>query len=140
MKVETSEAGKLEHWLDTFYELAWLFALTFYFQTSGQLPDAWKYLLLFLGAEGVDGLAKLSIIQRYGRLIDELSPLDRKIRFLGGRRNIYIWILAVGVLLGAPAHSFVVMVWWEVVTAIIHVARAVWAIWIRPFDFSRGRE
>lgn len=138
VKVETSEAGKLEHWLDTFYELAWLFALTFYFQASGGLPDAWKYLLLFLGAEGVDGLAKLSIIRRYGRLIDELSPLDRKIRFLGGRRNIYIWILAVGVLLGAPAQSFVVMVWWEVVTAIIHVARAVWAIWIRPFDFSTG--
>ena len=135
VKVETTEAGKLEHWLDTFYELAWLFALAYYFQASGQLPDAWKYLLLFLGAEGVDGLAKLSIIRRYGRLIDELSPLDRKIRFLGGRRNIYIWILTVGVLLGAPAKSFVVMVWWEAVTAAVHVARAIWAIWIRPFDF-----
>ena len=139
VKVETSEAGKLEHWLDTLYELAWLLALAFYFQTSGQLPDAWKYLLFFLAAEGVDGLAKLSIIRRYGRLIDELSPLDRKIRFLGGRRNIYIWILAVGVLLGAPAKSFVVMVWWEVVTAAVHVIRAVWAIWIRPFDFSGSR-
>ena len=136
VKVETSEAGKLEHWLDTFYELAWLFALAYYFQTSGELPDAWKYLLLFLGAEGVDGLAKLSIIRRYGRLIDELSPLDRKIRFFGGRRNIYIWILAVGVLLGAPAKSFVVMAWWEAVTAVVHVARAIWAIWIRPLDFS----
>jgi phosphatidylglycerophosphate synthase len=137
VKVETSEAGKLEHWLDTFYELAWAFALTYHFQTSGTLPDAWKYLLLFLAAEGIDSLAKLSVIRRYGRLIDELSPLDRKIRFLGGRRNIYIWILAVGVLFGAPAKSFVVMVWWEAVTAAVHVARAVWAIWIKPFDFSR---
>jgi 1L-myo-inositol 1-phosphate cytidylyltransferase / CDP-L-myo-inositol myo-inositolphosphotransferase len=136
VKVETTEAGKLEHWLDTFYELAWLFALAYHFQASGQLPDAWKYLLLFLGAEGIDGLAKLSIIRRYGRLIDELSPLDRKIRFLGGRRNVYIWILAVGVLLGAPAKSFVVMVWWEVVTAAVHVVRAIWAIRIQPFDFS----
>jgi phosphatidylglycerophosphate synthase len=138
VKVETTEAGKLEHWLDTFYELAWLFALAYYFQTSGELPDAWKYLLLLLGAEAIDGLAKLSIIRRYGRLIDELSPLDRKIRFLGGRRNIYIWILAVGVLFGAPAKSFVVMVWWEAVTAAVHIARAIWAIWIRPFDFSGG--
>ncbi len=136
VKVETTEAGKLEHWFDTFYELAWLLALAYYFQTSGVLPDAWKYLLLFLAAEGVDGLAKLSIIRRYGRLIDELSPLDRNIRFLGGRRNVYIWILAVGVLLGAPAESFVVMVWWEVVTAVIHVARAIWAIWICPMDFQ----
>ena len=139
VKVETTEAGKLEHWLDTFYELAWLFALAYYFQTSGALPDAWKYLLLLLGAEAVDGVAKLSIIRRYGRLIDELSPLDRKIRFLGGRRNIYIWILAIGLLLGAPAQAFVVMVWWEVVTAILHVARAIWAIWIRPFDFSTDK-
>ena len=139
VKVETSEAGKLEHWLDTFYELAWLFALAFHFHTSGALPDAWKYLLLFLGAEGVDGLAKLSIIRRYGRLIDELSPLDRKIRFLGGRRNVYIWILAVGVLLGSPAQSFVVMVWWEVVTAVVHVGRAVWATLIRPMDFQKFR-
>jgi phosphatidylglycerophosphate synthase len=138
VKVETTNAGKLEHWLDTFYELAWLLALAYYFQASGALPDAWKYLLLFLAAEGVDGLAKLSIIRRYGRLIDELSPLDRVIRFFGGRRNVYIWILAVGVLLGAPAKSFVVMVWWEVVTAVIHVARAFWAIWIRPKNFNRG--
>ena len=138
VKVETSEAGKFEHWLDTLYELAWLLALACHFYASGALPDAWKYLLLFLAAEGVDGLAKLSIIRRYGRLIDELSPLDRQIRFLGGRRNVYIWILAVGVLLGAPAQSFVVMVWWEVVTAAVHVARAIWAIWIRPFDFSAG--
>jgi phosphatidylglycerophosphate synthase len=138
VKVETTEAGKLEHWLDTFYELAWLLALAYHFQRSGELPGAWLYLLLFLAAEGVDGLAKLSIIRRYGRLIDELGPLDRAIRFFGGRRNVYIWILAVGVLLGAPAKSFVVMVWWEAATAIIHVARAIWAIWIRPFDFSGG--
>lgn len=140
VKVETSEAGKLEHWLDTFYELAWAFALAYHFHASGELAGAWQYLLLLLGAEAVDGLAKLSIIRRYGRLIDELSPLDRKIRFLGGRRNIYIWILAVGVLLGAPAQAFVVMACWEAVTAAVHVARAIWAIWIRPFDFSDGPE
>ena len=138
VKVETTEAGKLEHWLDTFYELAWLLALAWHFQASGELPEAWKYLVLFLAAEGVDGLAKLSIIRRYGRLIDELSPLDRAIRFVGGRRNVYIWILAVGVVLGAAAQSFVVMVWWEAVTAVVHVARAIWAIWIRPMDFSEG--
>jgi phosphatidylglycerophosphate synthase len=136
VKVETSEGGKLEHWLDPLYELAWTFALAYHFHASGELPDAYKYLLLLLGSEGVDGLAKLSIIRRYGRLIDELSPLDRKIRFLGGRRNIYIWILAVGMLLGAPAKSFVVMAYWEAVTAAVHVVRAAWAIWIRPFDFS----
>jgi len=138
VKVETSESGKLEHWLDPLYELAWALALAYHFHTSGELPAAYKYLLLLLGSEGIDGLAKLSVIRRCGRLIDELSPLDRKIRFLGGRRNIYIWILALGMLLGAPAKSFVVMAYWEAVTAAVHVARAIWVIWIRPFDFSAG--
>ncbi len=132
VKVETSETGKLEHWFDTLFELSWAVALAFHFQRSGALPGAYWYLLLLLAAEGVDGLAKLSVIRRYGRLIDELTPLDRKIRLLGGRRNIYIWILAVGLLLGAPATAFVVIAWWEVVTAIIHVARAFWVIRIRP--------
>ena len=76
------------------------------------------------------------IIRRYGRLIDELSPLDRKSRLLGGRRNIYIWILALGLLLGAPARSFVVIAYWEMATAALQVLRAIWAIWFRPFDFS----
>jgi len=136
VKVETSEAGKLEHWLDTFYELAWAFALAYHFHASGQLPGAYYYLLLLLASEGVDGLAKVSIIRRYGRLIDELGPLDRIIRFVAGRRNIYIWILAAGLLLGAPAKAFVVMACWEAISAGVHVFRAVWALWIRPLDFS----
>jgi 1L-myo-inositol 1-phosphate cytidylyltransferase / CDP-L-myo-inositol myo-inositolphosphotransferase len=139
VKVETSESGKLEHWLDPLYELAWAFALAYHFHASGELPSAYKYLLLLLGSEGVDGLAKLSVIRRYGRLIDELSPIDRKIRFFGGRRNIYIWILAVGMLLGEPAKSFVVMAYWAAATAAVHVARAGWAIWIRPIDFAASQ-
>ena len=136
VKVETSEAGKLEHWFDTFFELAWAVALAFHFQRSGALPNAWWYLLLLLAAEGVDGLAKLSVIRRYGRLIDELTPLDRKIRLLGGRRNIYIWILAIGLIVGAPAKAFVVIAWWETVSALIHVARASWVSLIRPLQLS----
>ena len=136
VKVETSEAGKLEHWFDTFYELAWAVALAFHLHASGVLPGAWWYLFLLLVAEGVDGLAKVSVIRRYGRLIDELSPLDRKIRLLGGRRNIYIWILAVGLLLGAPAKAFVVIAYWEAISAFVHVVRAFWTIRIRPRQFS----
>ncbi len=135
VKVETSEAGKLEHWFDTLYELAWAMALAFHFQISGALPGAYWYLLVLLLSEGVDGLAKLSVIRRYGRLIDELSPLDRKIRLLGGRRNIYIWIFALGLLLGAPAKAFVVIAYWEALSALVHVVRAFWTIKIRPLKF-----
>ena len=135
VKVETSESGRLEHWFDAFYELSWALALAYHFRASGELPGAYLYLLLLLGAEGVDGLAKLSVIRRYHRLIDELSPLDRKIRLLGGRRNVYVWILALGLLLGAPAHAFVVIAYWEAASALLHVARAFWVIWVRPLQF-----
>ncbi|MEO5718773.1 MAG: CDP-alcohol phosphatidyltransferase family protein, partial [Chthoniobacterales bacterium] len=135
VKVETSESGRLEHWFDAFYELSWAVALAYHFHASGQLPGAWLYLLILLGAEGVDGLAKLSVIRRYHRLIDELSPLDRKIRLLGGRRNIYVWILALGLLLGAPAQAFVVIAYWEAASALVHVARAFWVICVRPLQF-----
>ncbi|MEO6970623.1 MAG: CDP-alcohol phosphatidyltransferase family protein [Chthoniobacterales bacterium] len=135
VKVETSESGRLEHWFDAFYELSWALALAYHFHVSGQLPGAWLYLLLLLGAEGVDGLAKLSVIRRYHRLIDELSPLDLKIRWLGGRRNVYVWILALGLLLGAPAQAFVVIAYWEAASALVHVARAFWVICVRPLQF-----
>ncbi|MEP6810385.1 MAG: CDP-alcohol phosphatidyltransferase family protein [Chthoniobacterales bacterium] len=139
VKVETSAAGKLEHWLDAFYELAWALALAFYLHASGALPSAWWYLLLLLVAEGVGGLAKLSVIRHYGCLIDELTPLDRKIRLFSGRRNIYIWILAFGLLLGAPASAFVLIAAWQAVSAFVHVLRAAWVTKIRPLDLTAGR-
>ncbi len=135
VKVETSEAGKLEHWFDTFYELAWAVALAFHLWRAEILPAAWWYLLLLLVSEGLDGIAKLSVIRRYGRLIDELTPLDRKIRLFGGRRNIYIWILTVGLLFGAPGTAFVVIAWWEAVSAVVHLLRAGWVLFVRPLRF-----
>ncbi len=131
VKVETSEAGKLEHWFDALFEFSWWFALAYYLRKSGQLPNAFSYLLLLLLAEGVDLAAKGSILFTYKKLIDELSSFDRVVRLFGGRRNIYVWILATGLLLGAPAKAFIVIAWWEVVTAAVHVPRAILAILFR---------
>jgi len=131
LKVETSKSGKREHWFDAIFEWSWWTALAYHFRTSGELPQAFGYLFLLLGAEAVDALAKASVLFTYGKLIDELSPFDRLIRLVGGRRNIYIWILAVGVLSGNAAGAFVVMAWWEVVTAAVHIPRAIWAVWLQ---------
>ena len=46
VKVETSKAGKLEHWFDAFFENSWWIALACYLQSSGLLPDAFLYLAL----------------------------------------------------------------------------------------------
>jgi phosphatidylglycerophosphate synthase len=129
IKVETSKSGKLEHWLDGLFEISWWTALAYHFRISGELPQAFYYLFLLLAAEAVDAIAKGSILLTYRKLIDELGPFDRAVRFVGGRRNVYVWILAVGILLGVPAKAFITIAWWEVVTAAVHVPRAAWALW-----------
>ena len=128
IKVEISKGGKLEHWFDGLFEISWWTALAYHFRSSGQLPEAFRYLFLLLFAEGLDAIAKGSILFTYRKLIDELGPFDRFVRFVGGRRNVYVWILAIGLLLGAPAKAFITMAWWETATAAVHLPRALWAL------------
>ena len=128
IKVETSKAGKLEHWLDALFEISWWIALACYFRSSGRLPAAFGYLLLLLGAEAVAGLGKLSVIRRFGRLIDEIGDFDRIVRLFGGRRNIYVWIFALGVLFQTPVQAFKIMAWWAAVTAAIQAPRAIFVV------------
>jgi phosphatidylglycerophosphate synthase len=129
VKVETSAGGKLEHWFDGAFEWSWWAALTWHFRSTAELPAAVSYLLLLVAAELVDAVAKGMVLFRCGRLIDEIAPFDRFVRLFGGRRNIYVWILVIGALLGIPARAFVIMAWWEAATAAVHVPRAVWILW-----------
>jgi phosphatidylglycerophosphate synthase len=125
LKVETTQRGKIEHWFDAVFEMSWWIALAWHFQVSGQLPGAFGYLLLLLVAEGVDGLAKASVYFTTGKVIDELGAFERFVRLVGGRRNVYVWILTIGFLLGAPAKAFMTMAWLQVATAIVHLPSAI---------------
>jgi phosphatidylglycerophosphate synthase len=132
VKVEDTRGGKLEHWFDGAFEVSWMMALAWWFWRSGQVPAAfWLMGLLFL-AEAVDGVAKLLAIVKLGRQIDDVAPFDRWVRLVGGRRNVYIWILALFVVLGRPATGYVVIPWWEVATAAVHLPRALWLVARRP--------
>ena len=102
VKIETSKVGKLEHWFDAFFENSWWIAIAYHFQTSGRLPGAFVYLVLLMGAEAVAALAKWSVIRSCGRTLDEFGEFNRLVRLIGGRRNIYIWIFALGILFGIP--------------------------------------
>jgi 1L-myo-inositol 1-phosphate cytidylyltransferase / CDP-L-myo-inositol myo-inositolphosphotransferase len=125
IKIETTKSGKIEHWFDALFEMSWWIALAWHFQVSGQLPGAFGYLLLLLVAEGLDGLAKGSVYFTTGKLIDELGAFERFVRLVGGRRNVYVWILTIGLLLGAPAKAFIFMAWLQVATAIVHLPSAI---------------
>jgi phosphatidylglycerophosphate synthase len=129
LKLETSKAGKLEHLFDALFENSWWLALAWHLSVSGKLPDAFSYLALLIGAEVLNALARASIVRYYGKSISELGTFDRIFRLVGGRRNIYVWILALGLILGTVAGAFKLIAWWEAVTAAVQLARVAWALW-----------
>jgi len=44
-----------------------------------------------------------------GRLLDDVAPFDRAFRLIAARRNVYVWILACGFLLGAFPQSYAII-------------------------------
>jgi phosphatidylglycerophosphate synthase len=135
IKVETTTSGKLEHWFDAFFENSWWIALAWQFHSSGQLPGAFYYLALLLFAEAVDGILKGSVYFTTGKVIDELGIFERIVRLVGGRRNVYIWILTAGFLLRAPEKAFMAMAWLQAATALAHLPAAAWTLLQRKNHF-----
>jgi phosphatidylglycerophosphate synthase len=132
VKVETTKGGKLEHWFDAIFEWSWWVSLAWHFHSSGQLPGAFYYLALLIAGEAIDGILKARVYFTTGKVIDELGTFERIVRLVGGRRNIYIWILAIALILGAPATGFIVMAWLQAATAVVHLPRVIWLL-------SRGK-
>jgi 1L-myo-inositol 1-phosphate cytidylyltransferase / CDP-L-myo-inositol myo-inositolphosphotransferase len=123
VKVETTELGKREHVLDYTLELSWWTALAYHFASTRALPHAYALLLLLVGSDLVGRYGKKIAKQRTGRNLDDVAPVDRFVRLIGGRRNIYIWMLAAGVALGAADKAFALLCYWGAGTAAIHLLR-----------------
>lgn len=122
-KVETTAGGEWEHVIDYCIELSWWTALAFHFHFEG-LHSAYWLLLLLVGSDLVDRLAKRAVKKKTGRNLDDVANFDRFVRWIGGRRCINILILAVGLVLGDPANAFVLICGWGAATAAVHVVRA----------------
>jgi phosphatidylglycerophosphate synthase len=122
-KVETTAAGDWEHVIDYCIELSWWTALGYHFHAEG-LRSAYWLLLLLVGSDLIDRLAKRAVKQKVGRNLDDVSNLDRFVRCIGGRRNINIWILIAALSLADAANGFVLICWWGAATAAAHVIRA----------------
>jgi hypothetical protein len=57
---------------------------------------------------------------------------------VSGGRNIYVWILALGLILGTVAEAFKLIAWWEAFTAAVHLARAAWGLWALRSQSAAG--
>ena len=123
LKVETTAAGQWEHITDYFLEMSWWVALTFQFHAQG-MSYAWWLLVLLVGSDLIDRLAKRPVKRKLGRHLDDVSNFDRFVRCISSRRCINIFILAVGLVLRDPENAFVLMCGWMAATAAVHIIRA----------------
>jgi phosphatidylglycerophosphate synthase len=125
VKVETTERGKWEHHLDYLIENSWWTAIAFHLWQGAQLGSAFYYLALLVGSHLVDEFVKRKAKMATGRLLDDVAPFDRVFRLIAARRNVYVWVLTAGFLLGAFAQSYVIICGWAAVSAAVHLARSV---------------
>jgi phosphatidylglycerophosphate synthase len=126
VKVETTERGKWEHHLDYLIENSWWTAITFHLWQSAQFPNAFYFLALLIGSHLMDEFVKRRAKMATGRLLDDVAPFDRAFRLIAARRNVYVWVLAVGFLLGAFPKSYAIICGWAAVSAAVHLLRSVW--------------
>jgi len=77
----------------------------------------------------VDGIAKAVIYSGAGRLMTAPGMFDRFCAADRRPANIYIWVLAIALILGAPEKALIVMAWWELMTVAIDIPQAA-RMWI----------
>jgi phosphatidylglycerophosphate synthase len=126
VKVETTERGKWEHYLDYLVENSWWTAIAFHLWQSAQFPNAFYFLALLMGSHLLDEFVKRRAKMATGRLLDDVAPFDRAFRLIAARRNVYVWVLTGGFLLGAFPQSYAIICCWAAVTAAVHLMRSVW--------------
>jgi phosphatidylglycerophosphate synthase len=126
VKIETTERGKWEHHLDYVIENSWWATIAFHLWRSGQFPNVFYFFALLVGSHLLDEFAKRRAKMAKGRLLDDLTPFDRAFRLIAARRNVYVWVLACGLLLGAFPQSYAIICGWAAFSAAIHLVRSIW--------------
>jgi len=126
VKIETTERGKWEHHLDYLIENSWWLAIAFQLWRSGQFPNVFYFLALLIASHLLAEFAKRRAKIVKGRLLDDISPFDRAFRLIAARRNVYVWILACGFLLGAFPQSYAIICGWAAISAAVHLVRSIW--------------
>ncbi len=126
VKIETTERGNWEHHLDYLIENSWWLAIAFHLWRSGQFPNVFYFLALLIASHLLTEFAKRRVKIARGRLLDDVAPFDRAFRLIAARRNVYVWILACGFLLGAFPQSYAMICGWAAISAAVHLARSIW--------------
>jgi phosphatidylglycerophosphate synthase len=140
VKVMTSRIGKVEHFFDTLFEYSWWLALSW--RLSGEGTNGW----LFLVGPGIVvchfmEIMALAFFQYFrgrhvGRILDNYTPVDARIRRFSGRRNVYIWTMLPFAMVGYPVAGLWVAFGWAVVTVVVRWYRALFNLRV-PMQAAR---
>ena len=93
---------------------------------SGQFPNVFYFFALLVGSRLLYEFAQRGAKMAKGRLLDDVAPFDRAFRLIAARRNVYVWILACGFLLGAFPQSYAIICGWAAISGAVHLARSIW--------------
>ena len=126
VKIEMTERGEWEHHLDYVVENSWWAAIAFHLSRSGQLSNASYFFALLFGSNLLEKFAKRRAKIATGRLLDDVAPFDRAFRLIAARRNVYVWMLACGFLLGSFPQSYAIICGWAAFSAAVHLVRSIW--------------
>ncbi len=124
LKAQTTKLGKKEHDLDYLVETSWWTALAYHFHATGQIRYAYVIFFAFFAFHRLERGAKKAVQRRIRRNLDDFAPFDRLLRIVAGRRNVYTWLFAFFLVIGAPATGFIWLCSWGVASAVIYIFRA----------------
>ncbi|MEQ9424218.1 MAG: CDP-alcohol phosphatidyltransferase family protein [Cyclobacteriaceae bacterium] len=129
LTLRTSEAG---HWLDnasdTIYLWLWYLGIGWFF--SDNLLDfsnlntqaTWALVGFFTLDKIITGLFK----KLFGAQLHDFAPLDYHARVYIARRNPFLVVLLIGLILGQPVFGLYAMAVWQTATFAFHMIRFIY--------------
>lgn len=119
----STKLGLMEHPFDMLYEFSWLIALALFLsQSEGLLPLVLiSFSITFIAFYRFcyDQFSRAT-----GISLDVYGRFERAFRRVAGRRNIYNVYILLGVLLGIPLYSLILILFHSAITAFVYANRA----------------
>jgi len=124
VRFQASRVGSLEHSFDLLFEFSWFIALSWHlWRSSGSGTPLVLAMLIVLFVAFYRHIYD-QFRRAMGRSLDDYGRFERVFRRVAGRRNLYnIWIL-VGILVGVPLYSLLIVLVHAATTAVVYSVRA----------------